>query len=102
VWQKHWNHRVQSVVKTDMFGEYVADIFDTSSEMIQWDNIPDDIEAQLRSRSKIVQSQATRIATPAKHKYAMVLGRDNRETKHLRHLFESRNAIFPYPKQRGQ
>ena len=37
-----------------------------------------------------------------KHKYAYVLGRDKKETMKLRKLFEERNKIYPYPKNRGK
>ena len=39
---------------------------------------------------------------PSKHKYAIVMGKDNRETKMLRRLFEERNEVLPYPKDRVQ
>lgn len=65
-----------------------------------WDNVPDDIEAKLRAFSKKKQSESECIEFPNKHKYAYVLGVDKRETKKLRKLFEERNKIFPYPKER--
>lgn len=67
---------------------------------MNWHLVPPDIEKQLREYSKLKQSQATLIEFPSKHKYAYVLGKDNREHKQLRKLFESRNKIFSYPKER--
>ena len=33
-----------------------------------------------------------------KRKWAFVLGKDKRETKRLRKIFEENNKVFPYPK----
>lgn len=79
-WQKDWNH------KTGM----------------NWHNVPDEIEAQIRAESKRLQATAEVIEMPSKHKYIFVLGRDKRETKKLRKEFEERNKIFEYPKERGK
>lgn len=75
-WQKNWNH------PTGM----------------SWENIPDEIEAQLRAYSKKKQSEAKRISTPAKHKYVYIKGKDKRETKLL--LSKLRVKTYPYPKSR--
>lgn len=76
-WQKEWMH------KTGM----------------NWHLIPDDVEKKLRDHSKLVQKNSKCIEFPGKHKYAYVLGVDNRETKILRKLFEERNKTFPYIKR---
>lgn len=68
---------------------------------MNWHNMPDDIEKAIRDYGKEKQKSCEPIDFPSKHKYAYVLGKDKRETKALRKLFESRNKIFPYPKQRG-
>jgi thymidylate kinase len=65
-----------------------------------WANVPPDVEAALRQRSRDVQAAATPVTVPPKHKYALVLGRDRSETRRLRRLFEERNRTFPYPKVR--
>jgi hypothetical protein len=78
-WEKNWNH----------------------STGMSWENIPDDIESQLRDYSKLKQSTSQKIDMPSKHKYAYVLGVDKRETKRLKALFEQRNKVLPYPKERG-
>lgn len=70
------------------------------STRMLWDNIPDDVEQQLRQRSREVQSSAEPVCVPSKHKYAMVLGINKTETKALRKTFESLNKTFPYPKAR--
>jgi hypothetical protein len=65
-----------------------------------WDNIPDDIEKQLREHSKLVQSNAIKVDVPLKHKYAMVLGKDKGETKKLKRLFKQNVNTMDYPKER--
>lgn len=79
-WQKNWNN----------------------DQSVLWENIPDDIEKRLRDYSKEMYKNATKIEFPNKHKYAFVLGKDKRETKNLRKIFEENNKIFPYPKERGK
>lgn len=73
----------------------------TTRTSMDWKNIPDDIEKQLRDFSKYKQSISERIEFPTKHKYACVLGCDKRETKKLRSLYLSRNKNYEYPKDRG-
>ena len=74
----------------------------SNDQSVLWENIPDDIEKQLRDYSKEMYAKAKKIYFPNKHKYAFVLGRDKRETKRLRKEFEERNKIYPYPKERGK
>lgn len=78
-WQKDWNH------PTGMC----------------WDNIPDEIEEQLRAFSKKKQSESKVFHFPQKHKYAYILGRDKRETKHLKRVFENKIKTYLYPKDRN-
>jgi len=73
----------------------------TTKTGIAWDNVPDNIEAQLREYSKRKQQSSKRIEFPTKHKYAFVLGHNKRETKKLRTLYLSRNKNHKYPKDRG-
>jgi hypothetical protein len=68
---------------------------------MNWKFIPLDIEKQLREYSKKKQASSTVIAMPSKHKYAIVLGKDNKENKELRKRFTRRNKTYPYPKARG-
>jgi len=77
-WQKNWNH----------------------STGMSWDNIPDEIEKQLREYSKAKQLSSVSISIPSKHKYAYVLGQNKRETKELRKVFTTRNKCSEYPKER--
>jgi hypothetical protein len=77
-WQKDWSH------PTGM----------------SWNNVPDDIEKQLRDFSKKKQAESQMIVFPSKHKYAYVLGRDKRETKFLRKKFETNIKTYSYPKDR--
>ncbi len=74
----------------------------TSSTRMLWDNIPDDIEEQLREMSREKQRTSRSIEYKPKHKYAFVLGENKKETKMLRNVFLERNKVFPYPKQRGE
>lgn len=69
---------------------------------VVWDRVPNDIEKELRDFSKKKQSEAKYIEIPSKHKYAYVLGLGKKETKQLRKLFEGKNKIYPYPKERGE
>jgi len=73
----------------------------TTRTGINWKIIPDDIELQLRKFSKEKQSLSERIEFPSKHKYAYILGNTKTETKKFRTLYESRNKVLEYPKDRG-
>ena len=90
-----------------MYKRYAKDLGITwqsnwnNDQSILWDNIPNDIELKLREYSKQMYRNAKKILFPNKHKYAFVLGRDKRETKELRKLFESLNDLYEYPKERG-
>lgn len=69
---------------------------------MNWDKVPSEIEKQLRDYSKYKQTVCEKISMPSKHKYAYILGKDKKETKQLRKLYEERNKIYPYPKERGK
>ena len=69
---------------------------------MNWDKMPKEVEKQLRDYSKYKQTVSEKISMPSKHKYAYVLGIDKKETKQLRKIYEERNKIFPYPKERGK
>lgn len=77
-WEKNWNN----------------------DQKILWENIPSDIEKQLREYSKKMYNEAEKIEFPNKHKYAFVLGRNKAETKMLRKKFLENNKIFDYPQER--
>ena len=66
-----------------------------------WDNIPDDIEQQLREQSKVKHAESESIAVPPKHKYAMLCGANKKETAQLRARFSEINKTYEYPKDRG-
>ena len=76
-WQKNWSNK-QSML---------------------WENIPDDIEKELREYSKKMFAESEKIYFPSKYKYAFILGKDKRETKQLRNEFLKRNKIYEYPKR---
>lgn len=79
------------------WGQYWND-----DQKMLWENIPDDIEKQLRDYSKKMYNEAKKITFPNKHKYAYVLGQNKKETKELRKKFEALNKTYPYPKNRGE
>lgn len=80
VWQSNWN----------------------DDQKMLWENIPDDVEKQLRDYSKKMYNESEKVVFPNKHKYAYVLGKDKKETKELRKLFEKLNKTYDYPKERGK
>jgi hypothetical protein len=67
-----------------------------------WENIPNDIEKQLRDFSKKKFQEAEKIYVKPKWKWAFVLGRNRLETKQLRKKFLELNKTYPYPKERGK
>lgn len=79
-WQKNWN----------------------TDQRILWENMPDEIEHQLREYSKEMYRKAEKISFPSKHKYAFILGKDKKETKQLRKKFLELNKVYEYPKERGK
>lgn len=62
--------------------------------------MPDDIASRIKQLSKEYQNSCVKRKLIPKHKYAYVMGVNKKETKELRKLFEERNAIYPYPKNR--
>jgi hypothetical protein len=74
----------------------------SNDQSILWENIPDDIEQKLREMSRKKQQEAKYVEFPSKHKYAMVLGKNNSETKYLRKKFLELNKVYQYPKERGK
>ena len=77
VWQKNWNN----------------------DQKILWENIPNDIEQQLRQYGKDLQAKSQKIEIGSKHKYAYVLGKDKKETKLLRRKFLELNKVYTPPKR---
>ena len=67
-----------------------------------WENIPDEIEKQLRDYSKKKFQEAEKIQVKPKWKWAFVLGKNRLETKELRKKFLELNKVYPYPKERGK
>lgn len=67
-----------------------------------WENVPDDIEKQLRDYSKKKYQESEKIFVKPKWKWAFVLGRNRLETKELRKKFLEINKTYPYPKERGK
>ena len=74
----------------------------SSGDKIYWDNMPKEVELKLRQKSKEMQESSQVVIFPSKHKYVYVLGRDKKETKELRKIFESHTKTYKYPKERGK
>ena len=72
----------------------------TTKTGMNWKEIPNEIENKLRLYSKSKQQDAKKIDIVQKHKYAYVLGREQRETRALRKLFLAKNKIYEYPSER--
>jgi hypothetical protein len=66
-----------------------------------WNNVPDEIEADLRERAKEAQKKVQTVPAKAKHRYAYVLGANKGETRRLLRDFLATNKTIPYPKDRG-
>ena len=72
-------------------------------ERIFWDRIPADVAHELREFSKSEQKRCQYRLMPRKHKYALIRGKDRRETKQLKRRFAELNPTLvslPYPKER--
>jgi hypothetical protein len=73
-----------------------------SGEQIFWDRIPANIASKLREFSKAEQKRCQYRVMPRKHKYALVRGKDRRETRQLIQTFAELNPTalaLPYPKR---
>jgi len=82
-WEKHW----QGTSGT--------------KDKIHFGLMPSEVAEMIKSASKKYQLSCPQRKLLPKHKYAFIGGRNKRERKLLRSLFESRNKIYPYPKVRG-
>lgn len=71
-------------------------------DKVFFDKMPEEIATKIKTLSKEYLKKCKKRKLIPKHKYAYILGKDKRETKHLRRLFESRNKTYPYPKERGK
>ena len=72
-----------------------------SDQSMKWDEMPNDVESQLRDFSKKKQKESKYVIFPSKHKYVYVLGRTKAETKKLNKTLINLNKIYPYPKDRN-
>lgn len=71
-------------------------------EKIFWDRMPEKISSKLREFSKAEQARCQYRVLPRKHKYALIRGRDRRETRQLMDRFARLNPKLvglPYPKR---
>jgi len=67
---------------------------------ILWENIPQNIVDMMKKYSVECMSKCHVRKPKNKHKYAYVIGVNNREAKLLRKKFEQINKIYAYPKNR--
>ena len=76
----------------------------STKRKVHWENMPEGLEERLRDEGKRRQAECERMKVPPKHKYAMIKGRDKRETKQLLQIFKQLNpklVDLAYPKERG-
>lgn len=69
----------------------------------RWDTMPAYISKEIKAEQKAHMARCKVRIVPAKHKYALIRGRDKRETKQLMKLFEELNPKLvglEYPKER--
>ncbi len=71
-------------------------------DTVHFEKMPEDISREIKRLSKEYQTSCEKRKIDPKHKYAYVLGKDKRETKYLRKLYEDKNKVLPYPKERGK
>jgi hypothetical protein len=71
-------------------------------DVIHFDKMPEDVANLIKTASKDYQNSCEKRKIESKHKYAFVLGATKYETKQLRKIYEERNKLFAYPKERGK
>jgi len=71
-------------------------------DVIHFDKMPEDVANAIKTASKDYQDSCEKRKIEPKHKYAFVLGATKYETKKLRKIYEERNKLFAYPKERGK
>lgn len=72
-----------------------------------WSKIPQDLKEKIKKEEKLYRESCEVREVLPKHKYVYILGKDNRETKKLRKLFDHcnpklYNKKYRYPKIRGE
>ena len=70
----------------------------------KWDTMPAGLKDKIKVEEKKFRDACDSRPVPPKHKYCYILGRNKKETKHLRNLFVECNpgkVNMPYPKERG-
>lgn len=72
-------------------------------DRIIWENMPDEVEEQIREKSREMYRISEVREIPPKHKYVYVLGRNRRETRELQQKLLEHNPQLPlpYPQERG-
>lgn len=70
-------------------------------DRVFFDLMPEDVALRIKQLSKEYQKSCEKRKLIPKHKYAYVLGKSKKETKELRKIFEDRNKVYEYPKNRG-
>jgi len=73
----------------------------SQNDRILWDNMPDEVEKQLRDAAKRAIAVCEKRDNKPKHKYAYILGRTTKETQELKNMVSKEFRNIPYPKNRG-
>jgi len=73
-----------------------------NGDSINFDLMPLEIKLRIKNLSKEYQNKCEKRKIEPKHKYAYIKGKCKNETKQLKKLFEERNKIYQYPKERGK
>jgi len=81
---------------------YIVENKTGSKRIINWTAMSGDIKIMVEAAVKEYQNRFTKYKTAKKHKYVYVLGKDKRETRMLRSLFEANNKLHDYPIVRGK
>jgi 5S rRNA maturation endonuclease (ribonuclease M5) len=70
--------------------------------VIDWDAIGVDLKAEIKAHVRSYRDKFIKYKTARKHKYLYIQGKDRRETRTLRKLFEANTKFYPYPVERGE
>tara|TARA_R110000803_G_scaffold163931_1_gene227680 strand:- start:488 stop:1453 length:966 start_codon:yes stop_codon:yes gene_type:complete len=71
---------------------------------VDWQAIPDETQKILKDERSEHKKRCKSRISAKKHKYAYILGKNKKETKQLKKLFDENNKrlnVFNYPKERG-
>ncbi len=70
-----------------------------------WDVIPEDTKKKIKKEERTYRESCLSRPVPPKHKYCYILGKNKKETKQFKKIFEQNNpklVNLSYPKRRGE